>query len=130
MRRPRRYSTPLAEAVVKAALKMARNADVDGVIAVGGGSSMDVAKVVAVLVNSEQSLQEIYGVDQVTGHRLPLILVPTTAGTGSEVTAASVLNDTERGAKFSILSNYLRPIAAVVDPMRSTAPQILAALGL
>ena len=71
------------ESVVLAAAEFASAHSADGVIGVGGGSSMDVAKVVAVLLAGEQSLTELYGVDQVSGGRLPLILMPTTAGTGS-----------------------------------------------
>ncbi|MBT7720911.1 MAG: iron-containing alcohol dehydrogenase, partial [Halieaceae bacterium] len=74
------------EATVLAAAELGRMQGVDGVIAVGGGSSMDVAKVAAGLIGSDQPLSALYGVDQVKGERLPLILVPTTAGTGSEVT--------------------------------------------
>ena len=64
------------EATVQAANEVARRGNVDGVIAVGGGSSMDVAKVVAVLLGGRQGLSDIYGVGQVVGGRLPLILVP------------------------------------------------------
>ena len=70
------------EAVVLAAVDRALEADIDGVIGFGGGSSMDVAKLVAVLMVCGQSLADIYGVDQVSGARLPLVLVPTTACTG------------------------------------------------
>ena len=79
------------EATVLAAVALARSGSVDGVIAVGGGSSMDVAKVVAVLLRGEQTLADMYGVGNVTGGRLPLVLVPTTAGTGSEVTPVAII---------------------------------------
>ena len=103
------------ESVVLDALELALDSDVDGVIAVGGGSSMDVAKVVAVLIKSEQSLADIYGVDQVTGGRLPLILVPTTAGTGSEVTPVAVITTGET-TKAGVSSKQLLPDVAVLDP--------------
>ena len=103
------------ESVVLDALQLALDSDVDGVIAVGGGSSMDVAKVVAVLIKSEQSLADIYGVDQVTGGRLPLILVPTTAGTGSEVTPVAVITTGET-TKAGVSSKQLLPDVAVLDP--------------
>lgn len=102
------------EAVVLEALALAVAEDVDGVIAVGGGSSMDVAKVVAVLLGSEQSLAEIYGVDQVSGARLPLVLVPTTAGTGSEVTPVAVITTGET-TKAGVSSRQLLPDVAVLD---------------
>ncbi len=103
------------ESVVMDGLALALASDVDGVIAVGGGSSMDVAKVVAVLMKSEQSLAEIYGVDQVTGGRLPLILVPTTAGTGSEVTPVAVITTGET-TKAGVSAKQLLPDVAVLDP--------------
>ena len=74
------------EAVVLAAVAFAFAHDIDLVIGLGGGSSMDVAKLVAVLAGSGQPITQIYGIGNVTGKRLPLVQVPTTAGTGSEVT--------------------------------------------
>ena len=97
-----------------AARELARQAEVDGVIAVGGGSSMDVAKVVAALLAGEQALAEMYGVDQVSGARLPLILVPTTAGTGSEVTPVAVITTGET-TKAGVSSAVLLPDVAVLD---------------
>jgi alcohol dehydrogenase len=102
------------EATVYAAVDLARSGGVDGVIAVGGGSSMDVAKVVAVLLGGTQSLPEIYGVGQVSGGRLPLILVPTTAGTGSEVTPVAVITTGET-TKAGVSSPVLLPDVAVLD---------------
>jgi len=102
------------EETVMAAAKLARGDGVDGVIAVGGGSSMDVAKVVAVLLGGDQALSEIYGVAQVVGGRLPLILVPTTAGTGSEVTPVAVITTGET-TKAGVSSSVLLPDVAVLD---------------
>ena len=100
---------------VKKAVDAARTHNADGVIGFGGGSSMDTAKVVAVLLNSEQSLEDIYGMDQVTGSRAPLILIPTTAGTGSEVTPISVIT-TETDEKIGIVDNALYADTAILDP--------------
>ncbi len=102
------------EAVVLAAVELGKAEKVDGVIAVGGGSSMDVAKVVAVLMTGSQSLSELYGVDQVRGGRLPMILVPTTAGTGSEVTPVAVITTGET-TKSGVSSTVLLPDVAVLD---------------
>jgi len=102
------------EAIVLQAAQMGQTEQVDGVIAVGGGSSMDVAKVVAVLLGGEQTLPELYGVDQITGGRLPLILVPTTAGTGSEVTPVAVITTGET-TKAGVSSAILLPDIAVLD---------------
>ena len=100
---------------VKEAVEAARAHKADGVIAIGGGSSMDTAKVVAVLMNSSQSLEDIYGTDQVTGGRSPLVCIPTTAGTGSEVTSISVIT-TEEDEKVGIVDKALFPDMAVLDP--------------
>jgi alcohol dehydrogenase class IV len=102
------------EATVLAATELGRSRQVDGVIAVGGGSSMDVAKVVAVLLGGEQPLNELYGVGQVAGGRLPLVLVPTTAGTGSEVTPVAVITTGET-TKAGVSSPVLLPDVAVLD---------------
>lgn len=84
------------------------------VIGFGGGSSMDVAKMIALLVNSEQPLSEMYGVNQARGTRLPLVLVPTTAGTGSEVTAVSILT-TGTAEKKGVVSPIILPDIALLD---------------
>lgn len=119
------------EATVLAADEMARRGNVDGVIAVGGGSSMDVAKVVAVLLAGKQTLPSIYGVDQVSGGRLPLILVPTTAGTGSEVTPVAVITTGET-TKAGVSSAILLPDVAVLDAAltRGLPPLITAMTGV
>ncbi|MEO0437965.1 MAG: iron-containing alcohol dehydrogenase [Pseudomonadota bacterium] len=102
------------EEVVLDAVAQGKRDQVDGLIAVGGGSSMDVAKVAAALMVSQQSLAEMYGVDQVSGGRMPLILVPTTAGTGSEVTPVSVIT-TGKTTKAGVSSSALLPDVAVLD---------------
>ncbi|MEM0953617.1 MAG: iron-containing alcohol dehydrogenase [Pseudomonadota bacterium] len=102
------------DSVILSAAAMARDAGADGVIAVGGGSSMDVAKLVAVLLVGEQPLETLYGVDQVHSGRLPLVLVPTTAGTGSEVTPVAVVT-TGDTTKAGVSSSVLLPDVAVLD---------------
>jgi len=102
------------EATVLSAADLGRSQEVDGVIAVGGGSSMDVAKVVAVLLGGKQALAQLYGVGNVSGERLPLVLVPTTAGTGSEVTPVAVITTGET-TKAGVSSPVLLPDAAVLD---------------
>lgn len=103
-----------AESVVEAAHMKYDLARCDGVIAVGGGSSMDVAKVVAVLAAGNQTLADMYGVGNVTGGRVPLILVPTTAGTGSEVTPVAIIT-TGATTKMGVSSPVLLPDIAVLD---------------
>jgi alcohol dehydrogenase class IV len=102
------------EAAVEAALAAARAFGADGVIGFGGGSSMDTAKLVALLAASGQTLQEVYGVDKAAGARLPLIQVPTTAGTGSEVTCIAIVT-TPSHEKVGVVSPLLYPDLAMLD---------------
>lgn len=88
--------------------------DADGVIGFGGGSSMDVAKLVAFLLNSEQQLGDIYGIGFCKGGRLPLVQVPTTAGTGSEVTPIAIVT-TGENEKKGVVSPQLLPDIALLD---------------
>ncbi len=101
---------------VNRCVEQARDCHADLLVGLGGGSNMDLAKAAATLLAHGGTCLD-YGGDQlVPGPVFALILVPTTSGTGSEVTAAAVLNDTDEGRKFAILSNYLRPQVALVDP--------------
>ena len=102
------------EETVLAAAELGRKAGADGVVAVGGGSSMDVAKVAAVLLAGKQPLMDLYGVDNVRGGRLPLILVPTTAGTGSEATPVAVIT-IGATTKAGVSSAVLLPDIALLD---------------
>lgn len=88
----------------------------DAIVAIGGGSNMDVAKYVAILLSHGGKPSDYFGVDRVPGPVLPLIAVPTTSGTGSEVSHAAVLTDVAANVKVSTLSNHLRPRVALVDP--------------
>lgn len=88
----------------------------DVVLAWGGGSSLDAAKLIALLVSHGGSLADYYGENRVPGPVLPVVAVPTTAGTGSEVTPVAVVSDPQRGMKLGISSPHLVPAAAVVDP--------------
>ena len=102
------------ESVVYAALHLAKAEACDGVIGFGGGSSMDVAKLLAALAKGNQELSEMYGVDQVTGSRLPLIQVPTTAGTGSEATMVSIITTGET-TKAGVVSGVLLADSIILD---------------
>lgn len=102
------------ELSVQAAVEAARDAGVDGVVGFGGGSSLDTAKLVALLVRTPQALPEIYGIGLARGPRLPLIQVPTTAGTGSEVTPISILT-TPSHEKKGVVSPLLYPDVALLD---------------
>ena len=100
--------------VIEAAVQVAQENQIDCVVGFGGGSSMDVAKLVALLSLGNEQLADIYGIGNVKGPRLPLILVPTTAGTGSEATKSSVVTVSEREKK-GVLSPYLLPDVALLD---------------
>lgn len=88
----------------------------DVVIGIGGGSCLDMAKCVALLLSHGGQPQDYYGELKVPGPILPLIAIPTTAGTGSEVTPVSVLSDSSRSLKIGISSPYLIPTVALCDP--------------
>ncbi len=102
------------ETMVLAAVEAGRRFGADGVLGLGGGSSMDTAKLVAFLLKSEQRLGEIYGIGFCKGWRLPLVLAPTTAGTGSEVTPISIVT-TGASEKKGVVSPQLLPDIAVLD---------------
>ena len=102
------------EACVNDAVALARTVRANGVIGLGGGSSMDVAKLVALLATGACTLESAYGVDKAVGPRLPLIQVPTTAGTGSEVTPIAIVT-TPSGAKQGVVSRLLYADIALLD---------------
>jgi alcohol dehydrogenase class IV len=119
------------ESVVMDAVTEGQAFNCDGVIGFGGGSSMDVAKLLAVLIKGEQSLSDIYGVDQITGGRLPLIQVPTTAGTGSEATMVSIITTGET-TKAGVVSRTLLADNIVLDASLTLGlpPHVTAATGI
>ena len=119
------------EAIVLNATAEAVKYNVTSVIGFGGGSSMDVAKLVSLLAIGEEKLDDIYGIDQIKGHRLPLVQIPTTAGTGSEVTPISIITvgaETKKGA----VSAKLLPDLAVLDADLTLGlpPHVTAATGV
>ncbi|MCR6632449.1 MAG: iron-containing alcohol dehydrogenase [Magnetospirillum sp.] len=118
-------------AVVRAAAEAVRAFGADGVVGLGGGSSLDTAKLVALLLNSDQKIEEMFGTDLATGRRAPLIQVPTTAGTGSEVTWVSVVTS-EANEKKAIYSRQLLPDIALLDAELTLGmpPKITAATAL
>ncbi|HVA45601.1 MAG TPA: iron-containing alcohol dehydrogenase [Pirellulales bacterium] len=103
--------------LVERCLAEARRIKPGGVLGLGGGSNMDLAKIVAAVLAHGGGPRDYVGENRVPGPVLPLVCIPTTSGTGSEVTAASVLTDTANQIKVGVLSNYLRPKLAIVDPL-------------
>ena len=114
-----------------AAVAAGRQAAASGVVGFGGGSSMDVAKLAALLLGSGESLDEAWGVGRARGPRLPLVLVPTTAGTGSEVTPVSIVT-VGAEEKRGVSSPMILPDLAVLDPDLTLGlpPHITAATGI
>jgi alcohol dehydrogenase len=121
------------EAVLLAAVEQARALKAQLIVGFGGGSSMDVAKLVALLAHPDcgQELTQIYGVGNARGQRLPLILVPTTAGTGSEVTQISIITTGET-TKMGVVSPLLLPDLALLDAELTLGlpPAVTAATGI
>lgn len=121
------------EHIIADAISFARQEQIDVVIGFGGGSSLDVAKIIAVLSHPQQTqcLNELYGIDQIEGPRLPLILIPTTAGTGSEVTPISIVTTGET-TKTGIVSPLLFADIAILDASftRGLPKHITAATGI
>ena len=114
------------------ALQQSAGGAYDVLVGVGGGSALDTAKGVSLRSANPGPIQQYFGVELVPNRGLPTILVPTTAGTGSEVTPNAIFDDTERRLKAGIVSLYLFASAAVVDPdlTLGVPPAVTAASGL
>ena len=108
-----------SKATLLAAVEAGRAADVTSVVGFGGGSPMDVAKLAAYLLGSGDDLDKIWGVDVAKGMKLPLVLVPTTAGTGSEATPISVIT-VPGGTKLAVNARAITADLAILDPTLTT----------
>ena len=104
----------------------------DLIVGLGGGSPLDVAKLIAALTNSTQTITEAFGIGNLTTRTLPLVCVPTTAGTGSEVSPNAILLDESEQMKKGVISPHLVPDATFIDPelMCSVPAHVTAATGL
>jgi len=113
-------------------LDTARTSAVDAVVGIGGGSSMDLAKLVAALLSGRQTIAEIQGTGNLTGRDAWLACIPTTAGTGSEVSPIAILLDESDLLKKGVVSRHLVPDAAYIDPLLtlSMPASVTAATGL
>ncbi|WP_345945770.1 iron-containing alcohol dehydrogenase [Pseudomonas sp. dw_358] len=107
------------EAVLHQCVAQAREVQADLVLGLGGGSSMDIAKLAAVLIPSSQPLSELYGIGKVKGSRLPLVQIPTTAGTGSEVTNITILTTGET-TKMGVVASQLYADKVILDAELTT----------
>ncbi len=112
--------------------RAARDGGAGCLVAVGGGSSLDIAKVAAVAAVHGGPVGALFGIDAVPGPGLPVVAVPTTAGTGSEVTPIAILSDEEEVLKKGVVSHHLVPRAAVLDPELTVElpPNVTAATGM
>lgn len=118
---------PSTDTVVKATEGF-KKSKADFIVAFGGGSPLDVAKAVAVLATYGGNIVDYEGAGKVMGPAVPMIAIPTTAGTGSEVTAFSVITDHSRNYKLTVVSNYLLPAYVILDPdLIATVPANTAA---
>ncbi len=118
--------------VVEKSLEKAKAEGVDLIIGFGGGSSLDIAKVTSVLTTNPGKMDRFFGIDLVPNPGVPTILVPTTAGTGSEVTPIAILSDTKEKLKKGIVSPYLFPEVAIIDPKLTIGlpPAVTASTGM
>jgi alcohol dehydrogenase class IV len=116
---------------VMEAVKFAKEGATDVVIGLGGGSSMDVSKFVAIMLKYEGDIRNYLGIDNIPGRGLPTIMVPTTSGTGSEVSKYSIFDDREAKTKLGAVSFHLVADLALIDPelTASMPPSITAATG-
>lgn len=119
-------------ASVEVAFEAWRAGNYDAVVGVGGGSSLDTAKGISIRTANDGPVSRYFGVEQLPARGVPYILLPTTAGTGSEVTPSAIFDDTDRQLKAGIVSSRLMAAAAIVDPdlTISCPPHVTAAAGL
>ncbi len=118
--------------IVEDSLAALRAAGADVVIGLGGGSSLDMAKITSVMATNEGPVGKYFGIDLVPNKGLPLLLVPTTAGTGSEVTPIVILSDHGEKLKKGVVSPYLFPACALLDAELTLGlpPKVTAATGM
>lgn len=118
--------------LVEEAAERARSAGVDGFVAVGGGSSIDTAKAANILMTNPGKIGSYAGIGTVKNRCLPLIAIPTTSGTSSEITNVSALNDTQKICKYVIIDDKITPSEVIADPnfTRTVPPAVSAATGM
>ena len=103
------------DANVRSGLEVLRECGADAIVAIGGGSVIDAAKIIAVAVQNPGPLSAFQGYHRIPKPGIPLVVIPTTAGTGSEATKAAVITDTERQVKMMILDRKIMPRTSIVD---------------
>lgn len=118
--------------LVTEVVSLAKEKGSDCIIGIGGGSSLDIAKMVSVMATNPGSVADYFGIDLVPHSGMKCILIPTTSGTGSEVTPIVILSDHEEKLKKGVVSNHLFPDCAILDPELTLGlpPAITAATGM
>ena len=118
--------------VALASFEAAKAYGPDVIVGLGGGSSLDISKVTSVLLTNEGPIEKYFGMEQVPRPGLPLILIPTTAGTGSEMTSICVLSDTKNNVKKGIVSEHMFARVALLDPQMTVGmpPKVTAMTGM
>jgi len=118
--------------VALASVKAAKTWGPDVIVGLGGGSSLDISKVTSVMMANEGPIEKYFGMELVPQPGVPLILIPTTAGTGSEMTSICVLSDTKNKVKKGIVSEHMFARAALLDPQLTLAlpPRVTAMTGM
>jgi alcohol dehydrogenase class IV len=110
-------NTEPTDTIVNEGLRLYKENKCEMVIALGGGSPIDTAKAIAATATNPVNVSEFMGLNKIAKPAAPIIAIPTTAGTGSEVTRVTIITDTARDVKMLIVSDHLMPQAAIVDPL-------------
>ena len=118
--------------VVDKGAQEALSAGADVIVSLGGGSVIDTAKAMSIVMNEGGSIRDFQGLQMLTRPQIPHIAIPTTAGTGSEVTSAAVILDPEQGQKILVFEYFITPRVAILDPKitASLPPNLSAATGM
>jgi alcohol dehydrogenase class IV len=118
--------------VVAASLAVARAFDPDVIIGFGGGSSLDISKITSVMLTNAGPIEKYFGMELVPNPGIPLVLIPTTAGTGSEMTSICVLSDSQNKVKKGIVSEHMFARAVLLDPLLTIGlpPHVTAMTGM
>jgi alcohol dehydrogenase class IV len=124
-------TNPRAFQVEQGAVEYSRH-ECDVIVAIGGGSPMDTAKGIAILVSNQGRIEDYVGCNLITQPLPPLICVPTTAGTGSDVSQFAIIADTQKKIKMTILSRAIMPDISLIDPclLRTKSSELIASTGM
>ena len=116
----------------EACIEVAKKGRYDLIIGVGGGSSMDIASIASVMMTNAGAVHDYFGINLVKNPGIPTILIPTTAGTGAEVTPNAILTDTKEKLKKAVVSPHILPRVAIIDPLLhlSMPPSVTSSSGI